>query len=225
MPLARYEKRLGDAGEIRALLAALESNQHRLGPHHPDTLCVVNQLADAYWRAGQIDRAVGLLDQVLDQLTSSLGPDHPRRVDVLSILGRIMFEQHHPDQASMVLREVLECRVRYAGANHPDSLAAKGDLAAALFELGEDEEAVRLQTEAYESARTHLGKTHSITCVLAWNRALNYEQGRELDSAQALIVNELAWLLAEDPSSLEEDQRAIRSMLAERWNWNTATVC
>jgi succinate dehydrogenase/fumarate reductase flavoprotein subunit len=34
-----------------------------------------------------------------------------------------------------------------------------------------DEEADLLEREALESARTHLGNTHSVTCVRAWNRA------------------------------------------------------
>jgi len=221
VPLARFEK----SAEIPALLAALESSADRFGSYHPSTLSVVNKLAVAFWHAGEIDRAVGLLDRALDHLTSSLGTEDPLRVNALSILGRIMFDQHHVEQAGAILREVLECRVRHAGSNHPDSLAAQGDLAAVLFELGQDEEASELERNAFESARTHLGKTHSVTCVLAWNRTLSYERRRDSASARAVIVNELAWLLAEDPSGLEEDQNTIRTMLAERLHWNTASAC
>jgi tetratricopeptide (TPR) repeat protein len=221
---------LGDSDEvqlagIQALVAILESSADRFGPYHPNTLSVVNELAIAFWRAGEIDRAIGLLDRALDHLTSSLGPQDPMRIDVLSTLGAIMLEQHRLEQAGMILREVLECRVRHAGANHPDSLAAKGDLASVLFELGQDEEACLLEGDALESARKHLGKTHAVTCVLAWNRALSYDRVRDSESARAVIVNELAWLLAEDPSGLEEGQNTIRTLLAERLNWNAASAC
>lgn len=154
-------------------MAMLDSHKDLFGPFHPQTLAVVGALAIAFWRAGDIDRAIGLLDQNLDRLTSSLGREHPMRVNVLSTLGEIMAEQRHLEQASVILREVLECRVRSAGANHASSLAAKGDLAAVLFELG----------------------------------------------------HELAWLLAETPSCLETDQSTIRSMLAERLNWDAARTC
>jgi tetratricopeptide (TPR) repeat protein len=213
------------SGEIPALAAMLDSYTDRFGPCHPDTLAVVNKLAIAFWRAGDINRAIGLLDQGLDRLTSSLGREHPTRVDALSTLGAIMFEQRHLEQAGMILREVLECRIEHAGANHANSLAAMGDLAAVLFELGQDEEAGSLEREAFESARTHLGKTHPVTCVLAWHRTLSYERFRDPESARGLIVNELAWLLAEAPSGLEADQNIIRTMLAERLNWNAASAC
>jgi hypothetical protein len=225
MPLARLEECVEEPGEIRELVAALELSEDRLGPYHPGTLMVVNKLAIAFWRAGEIDRAIGLLEQALEHLTSSVGAEHPTRVDTLSVLGRIMFDQHHAEQAGVILREVLECRVRYSGTDHPDSLAAKGDLAAVLFELGQVEEAGWLENDAFQSAKTHLGKTHPVTSVLAWNRTLSYDRHSDSESARAVIVSELAWLLAEDPSSLEEDQNTIRTMLAERLNWNAANVC
>jgi hypothetical protein len=144
------------------------------------------------------------------------------RVDVRSTLGEILFEQLDLERAGAIHREVLEHRVRHTGANHALSLAAKADLATALFALGHDEEAAWLEREAFESAQTHLGKTHSVTCVLAWNRALNYERSGDVDSARRVFADELVWLLAEDPSSLETDQNIVRSMLAERLSWDCA---
>ena len=177
------------------------------------------------WCAGEIGQAIGLLGHVLDRLTSSLGREHPMRVDVLRTLGKIMLEQRQLEQAGVIHREVLECCVRHAGANHPNSLAAKGDLAAVLFELGEDEEADRLEQEAFESARTHHGKTHPVTCVLAWNRVLSYECCGDLASARSVVVSELVWLLAQDPSCLEPVQNTVRTMLVERLNWDAAGAC
>jgi tetratricopeptide (TPR) repeat protein len=225
MLVNRSEKCVRGSDEIETLMAVLDSHKDLFGPFHPQTLAVVNTLAIAFWRAGDIDRAIGLLDQTVDRLTSSLGREHPMRVNVLSTLGEIMVEQRHLEQASVILREVLECRVRSAGANHAKSLAAKGDLAAVLFELGQDEEADAIEREAFESARTYLGKTHPVSCVLAWNRALSYERCQDLDSAQEVIINELAWLLVEMPSCLETDQSTIRRMLAERLNWDAAKTC
>jgi tetratricopeptide (TPR) repeat protein len=219
------ELHLVESGQIQPLAALLDSYTDRFGPYHPDTLAVVKELAIAFWRAGDIDKAVGLLDQALDYLTSTFGEEHPVRVDILSTLGEIMFEQRHLEQAGMILREVLDCCVRRSGANHASSLAAKGSLAAALFDLGHEEEAGFLEREAFESAQVHLGKTHPVTSVLAWNRTLMYERRRDPDSAREVTVNELVWLLAEDPSRLEADQNAIRIMLAERLDWDGAREC
>jgi hypothetical protein len=134
--------------------------------------------------------------------------------DAGDIEAGIALLQHAVDHATCAL-----------GAEHPDSLAAKGDMAAVLFELGLDEEASSLEREAFESARTHLGKSHAVTCVLAWNRALSYERCGDLDSARRIFADELAWLLAADPSGLETDQNIVRSLLVERFNWDAAKTC
>ena len=129
------------------------------------------------------------------------------------------------DGAVALLNQALHCLTSSLATNHPATLAAKGDLAAVLFELGREEDAGSLELEAFESARTHLGKTHSVTCVLAWNRAMNCERFGDHDAAREVISNELTWLLTEDPTRLEEDQNIIRSMLATRLNWDHATTC
>jgi tetratricopeptide (TPR) repeat protein len=214
-----------EADEIYGFMAALESYTDTLGPCHPETLTTANRLAIAFWRAGEVNQAIALLDEVLSRLDSDLGPEHPTRVDMLSTLAKILFEQHHLEQACVIQREVLECRVRHSGIAHPNSLEAKGDLAVILFGLGEDQEATGLEEEAFESARMYLGKTHPVTSVLAWNRALSYERRGDPDFARSVILNELAWLLTEDPSRLDRDQNAVRSMLAERLNWDMARVC
>jgi hypothetical protein len=94
-----------------------------------------------------------------------------------------------------------------------------------LYHLGQDDEASRLEQEAFEGARIHLGKNHPVTCVLAWNRAMSYEGTGDLDSAQSIIVGELVWLLAAEPSCLEPDQNAIRGLLERRVNWAGAIEC
>jgi hypothetical protein len=49
-----------------------------------------------------------------------------------------------------------------------------------------------------------------------------FERRRDLDAAREVVVNELVWLLAEDPSRLEADQNTIRTMFAERLSWDSA---
>jgi tetratricopeptide (TPR) repeat protein len=221
----RPEYRLGDSDEIEGHVATLRSCTDRLGPGHPETLTAAKTLATAFWLAGYTDQAIGLLDQALDFSAATLGREHPIRVDLLGTLGEILFEQRHLEQAEAIQREVLEYHIRNSGPNHSSSLEAKGDLAAMLYELGQDEEASRFEQEAFDEAQTHLGKTHSITCVLAWNRAISYERRGDLDSARGIIASELVWLLVADPSCLEPDQKTIRNLLERRVNWAGAIAC
>jgi hypothetical protein len=128
-------------------------------------------------------------------------------------------------EAARLLEEAVGDLTSANGEYHPDTIAAKGDLAAVLFALGHDEAARWIEREAFESARVHLGKQHTVTSVLAWNRALNCERHGDFESARRVMIDELPWLLAEDPASLHDDQSIVRGLLAARWNWNAASVC
>ena len=170
------------------------------------------------------ESVVSLLED-LDSYTNLHGADHLDTLGIAYQLAIALREAGDPDGAAGMLHQALELLISTVGVNHPKSLAAKGDLAAVLFELGRDAEAGVLEREAFESAQAHLGKTHSVTNVLAWNRALNYERSGDLDSARNVFTQELSWLLVEDPSGLETDQNAIRGMLADRLNWDGAKAC
>jgi tetratricopeptide (TPR) repeat protein len=211
--------------EVRELFAALQEHSDVFGPHHPRTLAVVHSLAIALWQSGNIPGAIDLLAQARDRVKPALGEAHPARIEILHTLGQIALEQGELEEAARIFREVFECDVRHAGPNDPRSLEAKGDLAAVLFELGQNEEAETLEREACQSARQHLGLSHAVTTMLSWNRALSFERRGDLDSARHLFINELSWLLREDPRSLDPSQNIIRNMLAERLRWNTAPAC
>jgi tetratricopeptide (TPR) repeat protein len=219
------DERVAESGGVAGLWDALESHTDLFGPHHPRTLAAAHQLAIALWQVGDADGAIFLLHQALDCICGSFGSEDPMRVDVLGTLAEILFEQRDLERAVAIHREILEHHIRHSGAHHPSALAAKADLAAVLFELGKDEEAAALEREAFEIARTHLGKTHPVTCVLAWNRALNHERRGDSDSANRLFTDDLTWLLTEDPSALETDQNIVRTLLAERFNWDAAKAC
>jgi tetratricopeptide (TPR) repeat protein len=225
MLLPEIKGSLAAADEIYGFMMVLDSYTDRFGSCHPQTVAMANKLAIAFWRAGEVHQAIALLDQVLRGLDTSPGLENPTRVDLLSTLAKILFEQHHLQEACVIQCEVLELRVRHSGIDHENSLEARGDLATILFGLGQNKEATALEEEALESARIHLGKTHSVTCVLAWNRALSYERNGDTDSARKVLVSDLVWLLAEEPSCLGADQVAVRSMLAERLNWDIPRVC
>jgi tetratricopeptide (TPR) repeat protein len=224
MPLADVDQPIPDL-PIPDLVAALDLSAAELGPFHPQTIVVVNRLAMAFWKAGDINQAVGLLDQALDGMASSYASDHPVRSDLLCTLGEIMAAQGSWEPAALIYREILEDCVRRSGSNDASSLAAEGDLAVVLFELGKATEAGEIERDAADRARTYLGKTHPVSCVLAWNRAQRLEGDGDADSARAIIANDLLWLLSEDENELQTDQKAVRAMLAKRWGWDTARVC
>jgi hypothetical protein len=214
-----------ESDQIEGRIAFLDMCSDFLGVGHPQTLAAAKDLALALWSAGYGEQAIALLEQALDRVTSTLGPDHAARVDILSTLGEVLLEEYQLERSAAAFREVVDCCIRLEGAMHAATLAAQGDLAVVLFELGQTHEATWLEREALGNARTHLGKTHSITCVLAWNQVLRNRNRGDSEGARKVLLNELIWLLAQDPSSLEADQRTIRTMIVAQFNWDSATVC
>jgi tetratricopeptide (TPR) repeat protein len=222
-PVSEPEQHL--AAEIYGLIGELDRQAAHFGPYHCETIAVAHRLAIAVWRAGDIDRAISILDQALNGIASWPQSDQIVRADILSTLAEILVENGQLEQAGVIYREALEISVRQLGDTHPSSLAAMGDLATVLFELGQTTEASFLEGQAYAGARRHLGPAHPVTCVLAWNRSLRCETAGEADKAKSIVTEELAWLLTHEGEPLSADQQMIRTMLARRLNWDSASVC
>lgn len=163
--------------------------------------------------------------EALEASTERLGPHHLETLAISHALAISLWHIGDMHNAAAILKQAVNCLVSSFGSNHVATLAAQADFAAILFELGRDAEASLLELEAFERARAHLGKAHTVTTVLAWNRALNCERYGDLDAARAIITNELTWLLRESPSLLEEDQNKVRSMLADRLKWDDPKAC
>lgn len=92
--------------DVRRLIGVLESHSAEFGTFHPQTIAVANQLAAAFWRAGNIDQAIGILEQALMGLDSSDEPEHSVRAELLGTLASIFAEQGHWENAGDVYRDL-----------------------------------------------------------------------------------------------------------------------
>ena len=70
-PFALYE-------EVR------ERQRARLGPTHPETLRLGNNLAEAYRARGELPKAMPLFEEVLTGTRARLGPTHPRTLTAMA---------------------------------------------------------------------------------------------------------------------------------------------
>lgn len=211
-----------ESPEIQVLESALDSYNDRFGPHHPLVLEVVERLALAWWREGEIFRALGLLDRTIQSLPQEADTE---RADLLGLVWKIFFEQGQFESARHILTEVRASRIRARGPCHPDSLAAQGDLAVVLWQLGRDSEAQAMIAEALGNARVHPGPRDRVTCIIAWNAVLAAERRDDPKTACRIAAENLLWLLDGDPTLLDPDLREIREWVAARFTWSGAPVC
>lgn len=213
-----------DALDVWDLVTELQVSSAELGVFDPRTIRIARRLAVEFWRIGQIDQAIHVLDHALSGLASAPN-EHPVRGEVLATLAEILIEEQKWDPASAVLREMLAFCIARSGHGHASSIAARGDLASVLYELGKSVEAERLQLEAIDLAKANLNAQHPVRSVLAWNRFRRCEEMSHADEARRILIDELLWLLSAEIAMLDSDQRSIRDMVAGQINWNAAKFC
>ena len=73
----RHANQLGMPQLALTLTDPVTQATNTLGPNHPDTLTLRNNLANAYQDAGNLDKAIALHQQNLQDRKRILGPNHP----------------------------------------------------------------------------------------------------------------------------------------------------
>jgi len=99
-----------DRAELPGMLATLCSYENWFGPYHPQTLCLMTQVAIAYWQAGE-PQARPLLERVVRDLGRHLGADHALRLRAPAALGDLLAAECDYERAASVQRE-LECQTQ-----------------------------------------------------------------------------------------------------------------
>ncbi|WP_410570799.1 tetratricopeptide repeat protein [Amycolatopsis sp. cmx-4-61] len=129
-------------------------------PGHHDALAVRHTLAVAHRDAGDLGRAVPLLEAVVTDYARVLGADHPDTVNCRRNLAATYKAAGDPARALPLFEAVLAHRVRALDADHPSALVSRSNLAAAYRDAGDPWRAVRLLEAALAGAeRTSGGHT------------------------------------------------------------------
>jgi serine/threonine protein kinase/tetratricopeptide (TPR) repeat protein len=179
-----------------------------LGPDHPDTLAVQNELALAYWGNGQLSRVIPLIERTLVAQRARLGPDHPGAIISQNDLAVAYLEDGRLDLAIPLLEQTLASERVRLGPGHIETLNTQNNLGAAYREAGQLTRAIPLleRTVADEGGSAQVGPGHPNTLSAQYNLALCYQADGQLERAIALIERTLtaqaARLGSEHPRTL-----------------------
>ena len=208
--LIHHAQALSDLGRSAEAIAGLESINTALQaldtaePGHREL--VINNLGIALFRAGERDRAVGLMEALLELRRDRLGPEHADTLATQANLGNMMAVHGDLERALEVQRGVAELHRRTLGDEHPLTLGDRNNVAATLISLGRLEEAEPELRDVYELRSRVLGPFHPMTLRSAVNlAALHAERG---DDATAIEIQRDVWqrrqalLGAEHPDTL-----------------------
>jgi tetratricopeptide (TPR) repeat protein len=141
-----WEQRLPEAERLLAELMTIQ--QKRVGPDHPDTLQVMNNLAGVYELEGRYAEAERVWTQVLSRQSRVLGEDNPETLQTRGNLGVVAEDQGRHADAERLQTSVLAAQRRVLGPDHPDTLATMNNLSRVYWTEGRDHEAEALSRQA-----------------------------------------------------------------------------
>ena len=159
----KYGHDLGIEYKTVELSAAVEVIEDVLGPDHPYTLTVRNNLAVAYRSVGRFGEAIELFEQVLAERERVLGADHPDTLKTRDSLAGAYRSVGRFGEAIDAWEELLPDCQRVLGADHPDTLNTRNNLAVAYGSVGRFGEAIDAWEELLPDCQRVLGADHPDT--------------------------------------------------------------
>ncbi len=180
-----YDSGLYTAGTTDGRRLAADSVR-LMGPEHPHTFAARTYHAAFLRKAGQIDEAIVLMEQIVAESERVLGPEHP---DTLIARGNLAGTYGQVDRIDDAIaretRNVTDLE-RAFGPEHPNTLIARGNLAASYGEAGRIDEAIAIEEQVAADSERLLGGEHPHTLLTQANLAFSYRRADRVSEAIAI---------------------------------------
>ena len=187
-----YADYLGLVYEALELEVAVAVVEDVLGPDHPDTLTVRNNLAIAYKSVGRFGEAIDAWEELLPDCQRVLGADHPDTLSVRNNLALVYDSVGRFGEAIELFEQVLADRVRVLGDDNPYTLSVRNNLAIAYYSVGRFGEAIELFEQVLAERERLLGPDHPDTLTVRNNLAGAYDSAGRFGEAIELYEQVLA---------------------------------
>ena len=202
----KYAYNLGSVYEAVELEVAVAVVEGVLGPDHPDTLAVRNNLALVYESVGRFGEAIELFEQVLDERERVLGADHPDTLKTRNNLASVYYSVGRFAEAIDAWEELLRDCQRVLGADHPVTLDVRNNLAVAYKSVGRFGEAIELYEQVLDERERVLGADHPDTLKTRNNLAVAYYSvgrfGEAIELYERVLAERERVLGADHPDTL-----------------------
>ena len=190
--VAHFAWSAGRSKDARLLLTQqLEGFRRSLGDEHPDTLTLINNLAETLRVLGKAKAAKDLHQEALDVKRRVLGDEHPETLVSINNLALALLALGKMQAARDLHQEALDVRRRVLGDEHPETLSSLSNLAETLSAQGKTQAAKDLQLEALDVRRRVLGDEHPDTIISLNNLATSWRILGETQAAKDLQLEAL----------------------------------
>ncbi len=147
------------------------ARQQILGPDHPTTLTLRNNLAITLEGAGQASEAIEQFQALLADRERVLGPDHPSTFTTRNNLAVAMRDSGRLADALAQFRALVVDRERVQGSDHPETLTTRNNMACTLQDTGCVGEAIAQYRTILADSERVLGSDHPTTVLVRNNLA------------------------------------------------------
>ena len=148
-----------------------------MGTDHAFTLAARTELADAYGAAGNLQRAIPLLEQTVADRERENGPDHPAALQARVLLAGLRQMAADYPQAIAAFEQLLAHLERVLGPTHPSTLTTRNNLAATYQAAGNLDRAIPLLEQALAERERVLSSDHPGTLSSRNSLAQAYQAG------------------------------------------------
>ncbi|VUC27891.1 unnamed protein product [Clonostachys rosea] len=151
-------------GESLAIFEEVISLRQRvLGFEHEDTLQATVDLAHAYSKMGENEKAETTYKKVIWVQRRELGAKHPHTLDTMSRLASFLIKADRMPEAERMLEDVIAGRKEALGESHPDTIESMESLRDVFSEQEKLNDATRVAEKIVELQKDSLGEEHDET--------------------------------------------------------------
>jgi tetratricopeptide (TPR) repeat protein len=137
-------------------------------PDHPNTLIIMDKLAQNYQATGRLSDAIPLFQQAITGLTAKFGVDHPDTLIAMNNLAAAWWRAGRTDLSIPIFEKTLKLREAKPSPDHPDTLASLGNLGVNYRHAGRIAEGTGRMEDALKRARKRFGR---VPASFAWVQA------------------------------------------------------
>lgn len=183
-----HRKQELDLDRAEALITEVhQARKAILGEHHAYTLWSVNNLAKVFCERGAPQKAISMLEGIIDVVTDTLGDRHVGMSMTLNNLVMAYIMSQDWAKAEEKCRRVLEI----SPPDHPDSMHTKLRLAQTLIQTGRVEEAEQCCTELLDLVAQNKSLKADDPLTIAAARQLRELYRRQARNDDAIRIEKL----------------------------------
>jgi len=183
--------------------------KEQFGPHAPQTIISLFNLASFYWEIGYPAEATPLYQESYELGSAVLGEQHPDTLRIASGLAELYAEEGQYDQALPLLEKTLVDSREALGEDNADTIALMTRLAQIYEAQGLYEKAEELLLQALSQYEKTLGEDHPETLATREKLASVFMTRGQFSEAEPLYQ----WVLQKKTTLLgEKDRETIFTM-------------